>query len=240
MPDAQLSASVWDALRQLAFEDGERVAVLAELARARDHAARDAVLEAERERFAAAERLVVETASARRALEATVEDTNLRIARTNARLASGRLQSEREVNAAQAELDGLQAGLATAEEAWLSTSAGEESARAALARAANALQREERASVPRQAAVAKDLVDVEQRLAKIDGVRRDAAAKLPADIRDRYRTLFPKTGGRPFAHAVAGECSNCHRSVPAAAVQMLRSGAGVPSCPTCARLLLPP
>jgi predicted nucleic acid-binding Zn-ribbon protein len=240
MPDAQLSASIWDALRQLAFEDGERVAVTAEVARAREHAARDSLLEAARERYTAAELRSSRAASARRALEATVEDTNLRIARTNSRLASGRLQSEREVGAAQTELDALQVALAAAEESWLSASAEEETSRAAQGKASADLQREERASVPRQSAAAANLKEVENRLTTIDAVRRDAAAKLPADVRDRYRALFSKTGGRPFAHAVAGECSNCHRSVPAAAVQMLRSGTGVPSCPSCSRMLLPP
>ncbi len=168
-----------------------------------------------------------------------MEDLGLRIKRTEDLLASGVLHAEREMLAAQAELEKLQGALREAESAWMETSAQEEKLTAALAGERVALEAEEREAATRQAAVKRELAAAEERLAAIDHSRREAAQTIPAAIRDRYRALYARTGGRPFALAVAGECSHCHHSVPAAAVQMLRAHTGVPSCPSCGRLLLP-
>ncbi|MDB5058114.1 MAG: hypothetical protein JWO59_1586 [Chloroflexi bacterium] len=240
MADASLSAEVWDALRQLAYEDGERVAVRSALSHAKERATLDVRLGAARTRLSEAEQAVAHASTARRAIEDQIEDTNLRTKRTEARLASGRLQSEREVQAAQTELENLQATAIQNDEAWLLATSNEDTAKSAVPGLTAALASEERAAADRQAAAEREVADAERRLAAIDAVRRDAAQKLPPDIRDRYRALYPKTGGRPFAEAIAGECSNCHRSVPAASVQMIRAHTGVPSCPSCGRLLLAP
>jgi uncharacterized protein len=238
MANSVFTPEAWDALHSLSFQDGDRVVVAAHLAQARERAVRDVALEAERARMRDLEDAARRAAAMRRAHEAKIEDLSGQLARTEARLASGKVSSEREVAASMSEIEQLRAAIAGAESAWLDATAREEEISAAVPAARAALKVVEEEAAARQAAAAAEASAAEVRLAEIDAARRAAAQAIPADVRERYRALFPRTGGRPFAVAVAGECSNCHRPLPASAVQMLRTHSGVPSCPSCGRLLL--
>ncbi|HXT36506.1 MAG TPA: hypothetical protein VN837_13100 [Chloroflexota bacterium] len=238
MAEAPLAAEVWDALRSLAFEDGERVAVLAAVQQWKERATRDSELEAARAVFEAARQELAVTASRRRAEEARIEDLTAKIRRTEERLASGQLHHEREILTAQGEVDRLRETLGQLELTWLETSALEERLIATQPETRDALALVESEAAVRMANAERELRSAEAHLAAIDRTRRQAAQLVPAEARDRYKALYSRTGGRPFALAVAGECSNCHAAVPAAAVQQLRGHTGVPSCPRCGRLLL--
>jgi predicted nucleic acid-binding Zn-ribbon protein len=120
----------------------------------------------------------------------------------------------------------------------METTSTEELLKAKLPEARAALELVESEAVGRLAEAKIALRAVEERMSTIDRARRQAAQLVPPDIQKRYVALYNRTGGRPFALAVAGECSNCHASVPAAAVQQLRAHTGVPSCQRCGRLLL--
>lgn len=240
MSQSPLSPEVWDALRQLSYEDGERVAVVSSLNHLRERAARDAQLESARARLDAAHAALAAAGAERRGHEADSQDLTLRVKRTEARLASGSLQSEREIAAAQTEIVRLREAIAAAEMGWLEASTREDAAKQALPEIAAAFALEERAAALRQAAMQREITAAEERLASIDRIRRDAAKLLPKEVFDRYRALYGRTGGRPFALASAGECSHCHRAVPAEAVQALRTHSSVPACPSCGRLLLAP
>jgi predicted nucleic acid-binding Zn-ribbon protein len=238
MAETPLSPEVWDAVRTLAFQDGERVAVAATLQAAKARAAADAELEAAKAVFAAAGRELASASAERRAQEARLEDLVAKLKRTEERLASGQLHHEREILAAQAELIRLQTDQQEAEAAWMDTTSREEQLAAKLPEARAALALVESEAVERMAEAKVALRAVEERMSGIDRARRQAAQLVPPDIQKRYLALYTRTGGRPFALAVAGECSNCHASVPAAAVQQLRAHTGVPSCQRCGRLLL--
>ena len=239
MAETALSAEVWDALRSLAFADGERVAVLAAHQQWKDRATKDAELEKARATFEAAQSVLAATASQRRSQEGQLEDLAARSKRTEARLASGQLHHEREITAAQAEVDRLRQAQQQLEASWLETSSREERLSAELPEARAAFTLVEAEAAVRMAAAEHELRLVEERLATIDSARRKAAQLVPADVRERYRSLYNRSGGRPFALAVAGECNNCHTAVPAAAMQQLRLHTGVPNCPRCGKLLLP-
>jgi predicted nucleic acid-binding Zn-ribbon protein len=240
MPQSPLPAEVWDALRQLSYEDGERVAVVSSLNHLRERAAHDAQLDAAKARVDAANAALATAGAERRARETDIQDLTIRMEKTQARLASGSLQSEREIAAAQTEIARLREAISAAETDWLEASAREEAAKQGLPEIIAAFELEDRAAAVRLAAVQREIATAEERLAGIDRVRREAARLLPKEIFDRYRALYPRTNGRPFALAQAGECSHCHRAVPADAVQALRTRSGVPSCPSCGRLLLAP
>jgi uncharacterized protein len=238
MAETPLSPEVWDAIRALAFQDGERVAVVAALQDAKARASADAELEVAKSVLAAAQREAAAASAERRAEEARLEDLVEKLKRTEERLESGRLHHEREILAAQAELIRLQNAQQETEAAWMVTTGREEQLTAKLpeAHAAFALVESEAAGRMAEAKVA--LRAVEERMSSIDRARRQAAQLVPPEIQKRYLALYNRTGGRPFALAVAGECSNCRASVPAAAVQQLRAHTGVPSCQRCGRLLL--
>jgi len=236
--EAQLGPEVWDALRSLAFEDGERVGVLAQVHQWKERATRDVELEAAKAVFETGRQELAAAASRRRAEEARIEDLTVKLRRTEERIASGQLHHEREITTAQNEVDRLGVTLSQLETAWLETSALEEQLGAAQPEARSALSLAESEAAARLAVAGQELRSVEARMTAIDRTRRQAAQLLPPDIRERYRALYNRTGGRPFALAVAGECSYCHAAVPAAAVQQLRGHTGVPSCPRCGRLLL--
>ncbi|HEY8283212.1 MAG TPA: hypothetical protein VIJ28_02370 [Chloroflexota bacterium] len=238
MAEAPLAANVWDALRSLAFEDGERVAVVAAVQHWKERASHDVELEAARAAFEATRQELAATAARRRAEEARIEDLTAKIRRTEERLASGQLHHEREITTAQGEVDRLRETVGQLEITWLETSALEERLTAAQPEARAALALIELEATARMANADRELRAVEAHLVAIDRTRRQSAQLVPADVRDRYQALYSRTGGRPFALAVAGECSHCHAAVPAAAVQQLRGHTGVPSCPRCGRLLL--
>ncbi len=240
MPDTALPAALWEALRQLAYGDRERAGILSAIAHAKQQLEHDDRLQRAHTKYVLAERTFAELQTYRRQLEATVEDAKAKNQRTEERLASGRLQAAREIEAAQHEISTLQHLIADNENAWMETSEREEAALAALAPARAALLIEERDAQVRRARAESEVHDAEERLAAVDVLRREAARKLPPALRERYRVLYPTTGGHPFATAAGGECSHCHRSVPGEAMQMLRMGVGVPSCPACSRLLLLP
>jgi predicted nucleic acid-binding Zn-ribbon protein len=238
MAEHELTADARDALRSLAYLDGDRAVVLARLAQAREHATRDAALEAERARLERVEADARAAAATRRAHEASIQDAQAHLARTEGRLASGQLSTEREVTAALAEISTLRGSIAETETAWLEATVEEERLAAALPEQRSQLQRVEREAATRQAAAARAAAELDARLKEIDGERRGAAQRIPAPVRERYRMLFPRTGGHPFAFAAAGQCSHCHHTLPGEAVQALRAHTAVPSCPSCGRLLL--
>ena len=238
MASTALSDAQWEALRRLSYEDGDRAGVTSHLAQARERASHDVALNAARERLAAADAAAKRAAAARRAQESTIEDLNLQMKRTEGRLASGKLSSEREVGAAMSEIEKLKVALGAAETAWLEASSEEDARIRAVPAAKANLGRVEPEGVARMAAAAEQAAGLETRLAEVDAARRAAAQSIPAEVRDRYRVLFQRMAGRPFAHVAAGQCSNCSHSLPAAAVQMTRSHSGVPNCPSCGKLLL--
>jgi len=238
MAETPLSAATWDALHRLAHLDGERAVVLSHLADARARAERDPLLEGAQAAAQAAREAAREALLLRRKHEAAIEELNAHITRTDGRLASGKLSSEREVAAALSELEQMRALLAQTEGEWLEATAQEEARNAAVPRAQEALARVEREAASRREVAHQEARDGEARLAEIDAARRAAVQLIPSQIRDRYRALFPRTGGRPFAAMVAGECGNCRHPLPAAAVQQVRIHSGVPQCPSCGQLLL--
>lgn len=238
MAEQALTADARDALRSLAYLDGDRAVVHARLAQARERAARDADLEAERERVAQSDAEVRAVAATRRGHEVSIQDAQVHLQRTEGLLASGKLTSDREVTAALAEIDTLRGTIAATETAWLEATTDEERLTAELPARRSRLEQVEREAAARQAAASREATELEARLKEIDAERRGAAQRIPAAVRERYRALFPRTGGHPFAFAAAGECGHCHHALPGAAVQALRAHVGVPSCPSCGRLLL--
>lgn len=238
MANQALTPEARDALRRLAYLDGDRAVVQMHLAQARDRAARDRELEAERDQLRRAEEDARAALIARRGHEVTLQGLQAQVKRTEGRLASGQLTADREISAALSELDQLRAAIAETETAWLEATDEEERSTGALPAGRARLEYIEREAATRQATAAQEAATLEARLKEIDGERRGAAQRIPAEVRDRYRALFPRTGGRPFAFASVGECSHCHHTLPGEAVQALRVHSGVPSCPSCGRLLI--
>ncbi|HWE61912.1 MAG TPA: hypothetical protein VHB98_09380, partial [Chloroflexota bacterium] len=76
-----LTAEALDALRKLAYLDGDRAVVVVHLAQARERAARDTLLEAERARLRQAEEEAKRAVSTRRAHEATIQDLQAQVKR---------------------------------------------------------------------------------------------------------------------------------------------------------------
>lgn len=227
-----------DALRRLFYLDGDRVSLARHLAETRELATRDAALEALVTAARAAGDSLTKVRSSRRELEALQQDLQSRLLRSEKRLNSGQLSTQREISAVEAEVVQLRAAVEDCEERLLGVLVGEEQQVEALRLAESARAAEEPRAASRRAMAAGEAVDLEVRLKQIDAERREAAQRLPPDVVERYRALFPRTGGRPFAMATAGECDNCRHMLPASAVQAIRMHTGVPNCPSCGRLLI--
>jgi predicted nucleic acid-binding Zn-ribbon protein len=238
MAQQPLTSDALDALRSLAYLDGDRAVLLARLAQARERAARDAELEIERTHVQRTEEEVRAAGSTGRMHEAALQDLQAHLERTERLLASGQLTSDREMSAALSEIGQLRTAIGETETSWLEATSEEERLAAMLPERRERLRQVEHEATARQAAAARDVAELEVRLKEIDAERRAAAQRIPADVRERYRALFPRTGGRPFAFAVAGQCGHCHHALPGEAVQALRAHTGVPGCPSCGRLLI--
>ena len=85
MAETPLSLEVWDAVRTLAFQDGERVGVSAALQESKARAAADAELEAAKAVFEEARRELASTSAERLAEEARLEDLVAKLKRTEER-----------------------------------------------------------------------------------------------------------------------------------------------------------
>lgn len=142
------------------------------------------------------------------------------------------------MSAAEAEIVQIGAAIDETEEKLLVAMVAEERYAEQSRSAQAALARERPLAEHRMAVAAAEAVELEARVKQIDLDRREAAQRLPHDVVERYRTLFPRLGGRPFAVAAVGECGNCRRVLPAPVVQMLRTHTGVPVCPSCGHLLI--
>lgn len=189
-----------------------------------------------RARLQAGQRSAADRARAVRDAEATLDDTQTRLKRQEARLYGGGA-SPKELGALQQEIAHLQTIRSTQEESLLAAMMTAEEAQAAATKLETALRDAEQARARETAELEARLASLGERLASIREQRARQAADCDAALLARYDVVRKARGGRGVAEVRGGVCQACRVTVTAATLQKARTAAELVSCPNCGRIL---
>lgn len=146
-------------------------------------------------------------------------------------------KTNEQYRAFQNEIDYIQKEIRTAEDRILELMSESEPLDHNVKKAEAALK-EEKQAVEAEKARARERTAADQaELNKLHGERRDAAARLPAAIRNAYERIRKKWHGVVIAEAVEGLCSACQLSIRPQHMQDLKRGDQLMTCESCGRFL---
>ncbi|MGO9456493.1 MAG: zinc ribbon domain-containing protein [Acidimicrobiales bacterium] len=156
------------------------------------------------------------------------------------RMFADRNSAARDLQAMDAETHHLNERRAELEEVELAVMEEQEPVDAELDRLADQRAQLEGAADSLRAAVAAADVAVAAELSALEASRSLEAARLPADLFERYETLRARLGGVGAARLVGNRCDGCHLELPSAEVDRIRHlpAADVVTCDQCGRILV--
>lgn len=204
-------------------------------------------LEAVGERLAALEATAAEIGSRRdevarqqQKLEDELASLEEKLVMLEKRMYSGTVTAPRELQAMQADGEGLRRRQSSLEDQVLETMDEREPLDASL----NQLDADRRAldeeagALRAEIAEAESAIDVE--LASEEAARADAISSIPADLLTLYEQLRTRLGGIGAARLVRGSCSGCHLALPATEVDRIKREPPdvVIRCDQCGRILV--
>jgi len=228
-------ASQVQALEKLAELDSELMALDAELAKEREGLEKKrGQLQQLDAKVAASKASTEEMERTRNELLTEARQMSTQMERSREKL--GRCRTEREVNAAQREVEELRKLYKDRESEVEKLSQLIETARG-----------ESDATAKESKALATELGsqegDVTTRLGELEreaGTKRKARVALVAEVQPaRYRRyeLIRKRLGHAICHVTDGTCSACHMRIPPMMFQKIMRGDDFDQCPSCARIL---
>lgn len=171
----------------------------------------------------------------RRELEALLQEEERRI--MNSRMRLDRIRTERELEAARAEIEGLRESKSRHEEELLemmeegeTVDGGLEEAEAALAELDTAASEHRTKSEGR--------VEQLQREIEAEAAERErTAAELPDNLRRRYEQIFNRRAGLAVVRVRDGNCLGCNMRVPPQLYNEVLRREKIHNCPDCQRIL---
>jgi uncharacterized protein len=172
--------------------------------------------------------------------DADVEQVRTRISRDRTRLDAGQVNSPRELENLQSEIDSLHRRQSDLEDVELDVMERLEAAQARL-----------KASTAERATVGTDieavtarrdvaLAELAELTSKADEHRAQVVAEIPADLVDLYERLRVQHGGVGAAALRRGQCEGCHLSLNTVDLNAIRAAApdDVVRCEECRRILV--
>jgi hypothetical protein len=156
------------------------------------------------------------------------------------RMYADRNSAARDLQAMDGEIHHLTDRRAELEEVELTVMEEQEPVDADLARLADEqAQLESAADSLRTAVAAADSV-LAAELSALEASRSIEAARLPADLLERYESLRARLGGVGSARLVGNRCDGCHLELPSAEVDRIRHlpPGDVVTCDQCGRILV--
>lgn len=172
--------------------------------------------------------------------DADVEQVRSRIGRDRARLEAGQVNSPRELESLQSEIESLLRRQSDLEDVELDVMERLDAAQSRLAEAAA-----ERTAIAADAAAVTARRDVAlAELAELSGKATDRRAEVvaeePADLIDLYERLRVQHGGVGAAALRRGQCQGCHLSLNTVDLNDIRAAApdDVLRCEECRRILV--
>ncbi|MDG2306399.1 MAG: C4-type zinc ribbon domain-containing protein [Candidatus Binatia bacterium] len=171
----------------------------------------------------------------RRELEAVLQEEERRL--TERRMRLTRIRNDKELEAAQREIDGLKELSSRHEEELYTVLEQTESVEGGL----KAIEEELQAIVDRAQAHAdetKGLIGtLNKEIASEEAERERIAALLKPNVRRRYETVFSRRAGLAVVEMVRDICIGCNMSIPPQMANDIRKGNSLIDCPSCQRIL---
>jgi predicted nucleic acid-binding Zn-ribbon protein len=197
--------------------------------------------------LAALERRAAELAASQQSLlareaelEEQIESVAARRKALQDRLYADRGSAARDLQAMDAEIHHLADRRSEIEERELELMVEQEPVDAELAKVADERAQLEAAAGSLRAAVAVADTVAATELSTLEASRALMAARLPADLHERYDSLRAHLGGVGAARLVGNRCDGCHLELPSAEVDRIRHlapGTYV-TCDQCGRILV--
>jgi uncharacterized protein len=196
----------------------------------------EAGAQAARDRVAGERKLLEEAERRRRSCESELQDAEAK--RTKFQAQTSMVKTNAEYSTLLAEIEGAGQRISTLETQILESLEAIDAATQSV----KAVQVEQKAVEESQLREAKGLreklVEVQKLVAEREAERDQLLAKLPADVRAKYKRV--KDGiGSGTAQIAVRSCSRCHRDVPYETINRLTAGELHP-CGNCGRLLVLP
>lgn len=171
----------------------------------------------------------------RRELEAVLQEEERRL--TERRMRLTRIRNDKELEAAQREIDGLKELSSRHEEELYTVLEQTESVDGGL----KAIEEELQAIVDRAKAHADEttgqIVALEKEIESEKAERERVAALLKPNVRRRYETVFSRRAGLAVVEMVRDICRGCNMSIPPQMANDIRKGNSLIDCPSCQRIL---
>jgi uncharacterized protein len=172
--------------------------------------------------------------------EADVEQVRTRIGRDRARLDAGQVNSPRELENLQSEIESLLRRQSDLEDVELEVMERREAAQTRLAQAAE--DRKAGSSDIQAVTARRDeiLAELAEQQAKAAARREAVVAEEPADLVDLYEKLRVQHGGVGAAALRRGQCQGCHLTLNTVDLNAIRAAAPdeVVRCEECRRILV--
>lgn len=175
------------------------------------------------------------TAVQRRELEAVLQEEERRLKERRMRLT--RIRNDKELDAAQREIDGLKELSSRHEEELITILEQGESVDGGLKEIEEELQgiADRQAAHDAESAGQVDALNKEIEAEKAE--RERIAGLLRPNIRKRYETVFSRRQGLAVVEMVSDICTGCNMSTPPQMANEIRKGQSLIECPSCQRML---
>lgn len=157
-----------------------------------------------------------------RRLEDEVASIEAKAADHDRKLYAGTVTSPRELQAMQAEIEGLRRRASTLEDEILEVMEAVEPIDAERGRLEDRLEEHQRASQRLREAIDEAEGAIDEELADTSARRAAAAEEIDADLLARYERLRSQLDGIAIARLDGGRCAGCHLSLPATELDAIR------------------
>ncbi|HEY3810738.1 MAG TPA: C4-type zinc ribbon domain-containing protein [Acidimicrobiales bacterium] len=181
-----------------------------------------------------------EIAARQAAIEAELAATEERAAAVNRRLYGGEVSASRELQALAADVDTLKARASGLEDQVLELMEQREPLDAGLVDAAAQREALDERRRTLTGALAAAAATVDDELARLDRLREESAAAVPADALAAYERLRARLDGVAVARLVGSHCDGCHLTLPSMELDRIRHlpPDEVVTCEQCGRILV--
>ena len=169
--------------------------------------------------------------------EADADDQRTKIEPIEATLYKGTVQSPKELQDLQQDLDSLRRRRSDLEDRALEAMEGLEAAQEGLTNAEAELSEVEQAFGSEQSELVDRKASLEEQIAELEVQRAEEIEELDASLLELYNELVPKKQGRAVAKVERGACGGCRISLPTNILQRARSGTSLVRCSNCERIL---
>lgn len=159
----------------------------------------------------------------------------------NAKLYSGTVNSPRELQAMQADVDMLLRQRSDLEDEELEVMEAREGLEGQLATVDAETAVVTAAADRLRGLIADAETEIDEELAKEDAARDEQAAAIPPSLLADYERRRAQNKGAGAARLVGTSCTACHLSIPSTEAEAIRKGAGavISYCDNCGAILVP-